>query len=289
MSVKDGHIAGKIIDPHLHFFALAEGDYHWLKPENPPFWPDKSRINHPYQQQDITSSNVPIAGFVHIEAGFDNTSPENEIRWLEQHATLPFKSIAFCDLGASDFTQQLARLTQYDSVVGIRHILDDDAKAILTSPLAQENLQQLAQQSLIFELQTDICKVENLAAVVNMLKAQPKLEVILNHAGFLPLQQLTPTLKSLLSQLSQFANLYVKASGWEMSNRQWQLQPAVSVITDLVQYFGDDRVMLASNFPVSELAQPYAKLWTNYWQSFAHTPELWQKLSYQNSHRLYRF
>ncbi len=34
----------KIIDPHIHLIDLAKGQYHWLKPQNPPHWPDKHLI-----------------------------------------------------------------------------------------------------------------------------------------------------------------------------------------------------------------------------------------------------
>ncbi|HAD88873.1 MAG TPA: amidohydrolase, partial [Alteromonas macleodii] len=81
------------IDPHIHFFALNEGHYGWLKPANAPFWPDKKAIaKHTTEHMLYCASLGQLGGFVHIEAGYDNERPWREIAFLERHCTLPFRS-----------------------------------------------------------------------------------------------------------------------------------------------------------------------------------------------------
>ena len=41
----------KIIDPHVHFFNLAEGQYTWLQGENPPAWPNLELIKQPISEK----------------------------------------------------------------------------------------------------------------------------------------------------------------------------------------------------------------------------------------------
>ncbi|MCC5853606.1 MAG: amidohydrolase, partial [Alkalimonas sp.] len=59
-----------IIDPHLHVWQLSAGDYHWLRPNNTPHWPEKAVL-----QQDFLPANLALQspfrllGAVHIEAG----------------------------------------------------------------------------------------------------------------------------------------------------------------------------------------------------------------------------
>ena len=120
----------KIIDPHLHLFNLKQGDYQWLKAENPPFWSDKKIINHSFTEKDLQlSSPFELAGFVHIEAGFDNQQPWREIAWLEKTCSLPFRSIAGINLllPSNEFQQTLDKLSKYQSVIGVREILDENA------------------------------------------------------------------------------------------------------------------------------------------------------------------
>ena len=141
----------KIIDPHLHLFNLQRGDYAWLKPQNPPFWSDKHLINKNFIEADILLSPPnQLAGFVHIEAGFDNHQPWREIDWLQQHCTLPFKSVAFADITTTTFAEHLEQLKQRNSVVGIRHILDDQAEQILSSTLIHRHFELLAEYELSF-------------------------------------------------------------------------------------------------------------------------------------------
>ena len=62
-----------ILDPHLHLFNLKSGDYHWLSPDNPPFWSDKAVIAKNFNESHLLlSTPFNLKGFVHIEAGFDN-------------------------------------------------------------------------------------------------------------------------------------------------------------------------------------------------------------------------
>ena len=62
-----------VVDPHVHLIALADGEYGWLQPSNPPFWPDKSIIARSFSPADLTlSAPLALHAFVHVEAGFDN-------------------------------------------------------------------------------------------------------------------------------------------------------------------------------------------------------------------------
>ena len=98
----------KIIDPHLHLFNIEQGDYSWLKPQCPPFWPDKPLINKNFVEADLLLPHaMHLAGFVHIEAGFDNQQPWREIDWWQQDYTLHFTRVAFADITAATFNEHL--------------------------------------------------------------------------------------------------------------------------------------------------------------------------------------
>jgi hypothetical protein len=142
----------KIIDPHLHLFNLQKGNYAWLKPQNPPFWPDKHLINKSFIEADLWLQQPNhLSGFVHIEAGFDNQQPWREIDWLDQHCTLPFKSVAFADITTTNFGAHVDQLKQYKSLAGIRHILDEQAEQILRTTLVHQHFALLSDYELSFD------------------------------------------------------------------------------------------------------------------------------------------
>lgn len=280
----------KIIDPHLHLFNLAEGQYGWLQPENPPYWDDKPRICRDFSEQDLVlPSSVTLGGFVHIEAGFDNHNPWREIAWLEKACTTPLRTIGCVDLTLpkSAFDMQIAALTGYKSLVGVRHILDDDAIALLSNAQVLQNLATLEKERLIFEAQFDANDSSDVDMFLRAIQRFPALNIALNHAGFPPPSG-DENWKANGKKLASLPNLYVKASGWEMSDREFPLPTMADRIQSLVDTFGEDRVMLASNFPLTLFRTSYASLWQAYLSlGFPHA--VLEKLCYQNACRFYRF
>ena len=286
----------KIIDPHLHLFDLDKGQYDWLKVENPPFWPDKAAIANNFSEQDIhLSSPLKLAGFVHIEAGFDNTNTWREIEWLEQSCRVDFRSVAMLDITLLPvvFSQQLTKLLRYKSVVGIRHILDDDALAILNNGNSKDNLQQLAKHKLSFELQLPITNDKVTQQLLKVISVTPELFYCINHAGWPPVALEKDNNAPLnwqenIKKLSQFSNVYIKCSGYEMADRQYSKQWQEDIISVCIANFGISRVMLASNFPLNLWHSTYQQNWLNHYNLHYSKSEL-NKLCYQNSYGFYKF
>ncbi|MCL9783439.1 amidohydrolase family protein [Vibrio sp. S4M6] len=281
----------KFIDTHLHLFDIESGDYHWLKPGNPPFWSDKAKLYRNYHEKDLQlGNNDELAGYVHIEAGYDNTRSWREVEWLEKHCQLPFRSVAAVDLTIppKTFQRDLEKLTGLPSVVGVRHIFDEQALALLCNENVTMNLRQLAKFGLSFELQmymTDSAAIEELNAQLPSLAG---LKILINHAGFPP-STTSPewdTWCENLSLLARYSECAIKCSGWEMSRRDYDINWVASVIDFCVESFGEDRVMLGSNFPLCLLSKPYQQLWTEYQSRLA---EKNKALFYDNALKWYRF
>lgn len=283
----------KIIDPHLHLFNLQKGDYAWLKPQNPPFWPDKDLIYKNFVEADVMLQQPnQLAGFVHIEAGFDNQQPWREIDWLQQHCTLPFKSVAFADITATTFAEHVEQLKQRKSVVGIRHILDEQAEQILSSELIHQHFDLLAQVEFSFDAQLSLTNDPAIEQLVALAVEYKTVRVIINHAGWPPTNHdidEQQKWKSNLQKLAKCKNIAIKLSGWEMSNRAWKPQEVEVVIQDCLDILGDTRVMLASNFPLCLFSMPYSELWNNYTELPAINAKTFEKITFSNAKKWYRF
>lgn len=277
-----------VVDPHVHLIALADGEYHWLKADNPPHWPDKPTIARDVSPDDLSLSlPFSLEAFVHVEAGFDNANPAREVAFLEQrYATssdpsseplsVPFTTIATCDLTlpSDAFNAQIASLSALLSCVGVRHILEDDARALLSSPQVLNNLRTLADKQLIFECQCDVTDAKVIEQII-AFHATTSHRWVINHAGnggdeahsvsslTEPSSSLVPSTNWLthINALAACPNIMVKASGWEMANRAYSAESITPIMGDLVNAFGCERVMLASNFPLTILRQSYQDYW----------------------------
>ncbi len=109
--------------------------------------------------------------------------------------------------------------------------------------------------------------------LVQLLVELPNLTVIVNHCGFphnfgdsSDAGEIT-IWRNNLEQLVQFEKVAVKCSGWEMTDRNYQQQWLSDIVETCVDLFGQDRVMLASNFPLCLFSYSYQ----NYWQMVTQT------------------
>lgn len=283
-----------IIDPHIHLINLEQGQYQWLSPNCLPQWDKKEAIHRSFFEADLAlQAPLSLQGFVHIEAGFDNNNPCLELAWLEQHCTLAFKSIAYLDITVDDFAQQLLALRSYTSVIGIRDILDAQAVSKLTHSNTPKNMALLAKQGWIFEAQLDIANAQSVMALSRILTSLPNLSVVINHSGK-PNRNLPDIgwIKG-LEQLASFEHCWIKCSGWEMQNQQYKIHDLASIISRVIQTFGLNRVMMASNFPVATLVDSYQHLWQTYQrilkQELALSTAEIEKLCVENAKRYYKF
>ncbi|MGJ8693690.1 MAG: amidohydrolase family protein [Thalassotalea sp.] len=283
----------KIIDPHLHLFDLSQGEYQWLKPENPPFWPDKAKIHQNFTEGDLQLTKpYTLAGFVHIEAGFDNEQPWRELQWLEQNCQQAFRSVAYIDITNSpiNFALELSKLTQFSTVVGVRYIFDEDNIINeLNSEQLLTNLQKLAEHQLIFELQISFDHIEAVNLVCQLLTRLPNLTIIINHAGFPEQDNQFEQWQSAIKKFSLFEHCALKCSGWEMVNRDYSVQWQQKVVSHCLACFGEDRVMLASNFPLTLFSVDYQGYWQNYIENLKLTSKQREKVCFENSYRWYQF
>ncbi len=282
----------RIIDPHVHLFDLTLGEYQWLKMDKPPFWPDKHLIVKNFSEQDLNlPAPLELAGFVHIEAGFDNQKPWREIAWLETQCTLAFRSIAMLDITLPSvlFTQQLEKLSQFNSVVGIRYILDDDAHAILSDTNCQINLEILAAKKLSFELQMSVSDTKAVKYLSKILTSVPTLKVSINHVGWPALDEQQHLIwLANIKLLAKFQHVYIKCSGYEMADRDYPPSWPHQIINHCIENFGIERVMLASNFPLNLFRASFQDTWLNNIAQ-PYTPVEIHRLCYSNAEHFYLF
>jgi len=290
-----------VIDPHLHFFALSQGDYHWLKPDNPPHWPDKNNLCRDYLIDNLSlEPPLHLAGFVHIEAGFDNSKPYREIEWLEQQCfSVPFRSIAFVNLTlpTSKFSVQLKQLLSYSSVVGCRYILDQNAANLLTNQTVIQNLALLAQHKLLFECQLSLTDKLALSALENVMQKLPSLKIMINHAGLIHesnnafSEQYKADIEDqwliALNTLAAYKQCAIKCSGWEMVQRKYNGIWMQEIIQACLYFMGENNVMLASNFPLCTLSKDYQQLWNEY-QNLPFSAPVINKMTFDNAKQWYQ-
>lgn len=285
----------KVTDPHLHLFNLSQGEYGWLQPTKGPDWPDKSKLLCDFKESDLRMNNpLCLAGYVHIEAGFNNDQSWLEVDWVEAQAILPVRTIGCVDLclDPTQFIDQLTELARRSSLVGVRHIFDDQLNRILSHPNTIPNLHVLESEGIVFELQFNATQLSEVDQVVRALKKVPSLSVVLNHQGF-GSSALSHNMKEAwlygLTALSELPSVKVKCSGLEMLDRHFTPLTLKQTLEEVVSRFGQSRVMMASNFPLVTLSMSYEAYWLMVVEAIAQAGLDRDNLVDLNARETYRF
>ncbi|MDG4889885.1 MULTISPECIES: amidohydrolase family protein [unclassified Mesorhizobium] len=265
-----------IVDPHQHFWHLSLARHHWLiGPVRDRVFGDYSAIQRNYLLGDYLedTKNQNVVKSVHIEAEFDETEPVEETRWLQAHADkhgFPHGIVGNADLAAADAGDVLDQHMQYGNFRGIRHTLcyDPDPRKsfskhpdIINSVEFRAGFQQLENRALSFDLAAYYHQAED---SFQLAKRFANTQFIVNHAGF-PLDKSAEGLinwRAAMKRLAGAPNIATKISGFGVSDPNWTLESIRPLVLHLIDCFGIERCMFASNFPVDKLFKTYDEIFS---------------------------
>ncbi|MFT3996358.1 MAG: amidohydrolase family protein [Asticcacaulis sp.] len=259
------------IDAHIHLWDLDHLRYGWL---SAPF--DDSGVNG--STEAIASTYLPqhyqadatgfdVRGTVHIDAGAHSDDALLETQWLQKlhdETGIPSAIVAFAGLNDPKVEALLEAHCQYTAVRGIRHILNWHPNAyfsytpanLLDDPQWLAGYALLARYGLSFDLQIYENQMKASAALA---AKHPDIPMMLNHAG-MPvndgeghLTRWEDGLKALAAQ----PNVSVKISGMGFADRHWTTDSIRPLVLKVIDIFGTDRVMFASDVPTDKLFSDY--------------------------------
>jgi predicted TIM-barrel fold metal-dependent hydrolase len=95
--------------------------------------------------------------------------------------------------------------------------------------------------------------------LVPLIEANPELTVVIDHMADCPLDR--PDLLKLLLDLARYPKVFVKISDmWSLSKQSYPFADAQDQVKRLLDRFGAQRLMWATNWPVSLTQLPYARI-----------------------------
>ncbi len=271
--------AGPIIDPHMHLWDLDRHYYAWLQdtplPNNPAG--DMSPIAYrSYGLDDYLADSAGwnLAQVVHVECGLPPKDQLSETDWLQGLADTRgviggiVAGAWLEDPGVEALLEaQAARL----NVRGVRQIVSWHADPLKTygdhdrlqDPRWRQGYALLARHGLSFDLQL---YPSQMRAAAELAAAHPDIPVIVNHAG-LPTDRDEAGLAAWrdgLALLAQLPNVACKISGLAMIDRAWTTHSLRPFVLRVIETFGVERCMFASNFPVEKVHGSFGAFYRAY-------------------------
>lgn len=249
-------------------------NYHnWLNNRESSLLGPLASLHQNYLKENYSqdSNNFFVENVVHIESASTKYALQ-EVEWLEKH--YGNDSFLGAIVGGVDFMDENLESTldfyrHQSKVKGVRQLLNWHKKLTYTAADRQNDLSNsiwmsrfalLKKYNLSFDMQ--ICPEQMIDAVL-LLQKFPDIMVVVNHAG-MPIQEDMDIWRKSIVALSRCHNVHIKLSGFGMLDHYWDGESIAPLIEHVINSFGTNRCMFASNFPVDKLYSTYDNLMQSY-------------------------
>ena len=277
-----------IIDAHHHFWDLSLKKNPWLMSDNQiPFrYGNYKSICKNFLTKDYfeVSKNHNIVKTIHMETEWDPNDPIGETEWLHklfEMTGFPNALVAQAWFDRNDIEKVLENQSKYDLTRSIRHKPKstknpntklDNIKGSLNDPVFRRGYSLLKKHKLHFDLQTPWWHLND---ATQLAKDFPDTIIILNHTG-LPSDRSFDGLNQWRMNLEEFSeqpNTAIKISGICVPGKKWTVKLNKEIILDVINIFGYERCMFASNFPVDSLCATFDEIYNGFKNITAGLPE----------------
>jgi L-fuconolactonase len=251
-------------DAHQHFWQPARGDYAWLRPDDPrvaplvrDFMPDA--LAPLLRAQGVTRT-------VLVQAAESVAETEFMLAVAEAHDFVA-GVVGWVDLASADAASTLSRLSANDRLKGLRPMLqdlpEDDWINHAPQPEAMRTLQRLG---LRFDA---LVKPRQLAPLRRFARAWPELPIVIDHAAKPPLASAwndepmrawrrdMAALAAAPQVACKLSGLLTEMAAADCASREQSIDRLRPVVDALLGWFGPERLMWGSDWPVLTLAGGY--------------------------------
>lgn len=248
-----------VIDAHHHFWDPSRRDYPWMGDE-------LASIRRRFGPEDL----APLLA----AAGVDRTvlvqtiSSVDETReFLATAAGTDFVAgvVGWVDLTEPSVGDTLAELRAGDGgtyLVAIRHQVHDEPDPVwLLRDDVQRGIQKVGEAGLVYDL---LVKTRELPAAAELARSFPDLRFVLDHIAKprIAAGPRDPEWEQAMAPLADCANVYCKLSGMVTEARwtDWTTDDLLPYVTRVLEWFGPERCMFGSDWPVCLLASDYSRV-----------------------------
>ena len=244
-----------IIDTHHHLWDFNETDYGWMDDSMKVL--KRSYLPGEFQEEILKAG---VGGTIVVQA----RQMLEETLWLldlsDRHSFIK-GVVGWVDLCAEDLEDQLELLSRHPRLVGVRHVIHDEADdEFMLRPSFLRGIRTLGKFKLTYDL---LLFPRHLARAHKLVKLFPEQRFVLDHMAkpFIRKGLLTPWQEELES-LSTGDNVWCKVSGMvtEGDLKSWKFEDFVPYMEAAFKAFGTERILLGSDWPVCKLAGEYEQV-----------------------------
>jgi L-fuconolactonase len=241
-----------IVDAHHHFWDPGRRQYPWMGPDlhaiHQPFGPENLRPL-------LTDNGIDRTILVQTISSIDETR-----EFLDIAARTDFVAgvVGWVDLTSDDATADIASIAT-EHLVGIRHQVHDepDPEWLLRADV-QRGIARVGEAGLVFDL---LVRTRELPAALETVRRHPSLRFVIDHAAKPHIAGVSwdAAWEKAMAPFSDEANVACKLSGLvtEAAWKSWTPEQLEPYVLRVKSWFGSERCMFGSDWPVCLLAATY--------------------------------
>lgn len=276
----------RVIDPHIHLCRMSSGLYPHFADQKPgmPFAQTYTLEAFIAEAAD----EIDLVGAVHVEAfPIDPVRETKIIQEIADDSLFPIMMVGNADLTADNLAAVIDGHMAHSIFRGVRQVVNihqnpaytKAPKDLLNEPRFVQGLQHLGEREVSFDMQL---LGHQMARAAEVAGECPNTQIIINHTGLWTDRTLEGwgVYKEGLRALAAHPNVAIKISGTGMRDPKWTVESLRPILYEVLEAFGIERAMFASNFPVDKTWSSYKRIW----KSFA---DCTADLSVVERHRLF--
>jgi L-fuconolactonase len=256
-------VSPRVIDAHHHLWCYSAAEYDWIDETMSALRRD---FLLPEFAAELTKAGV--GGAITIQA----RQTVQETRWLldlSRNCEAIRGVVGWAPIAAPDFETTMDVLATDPKLVGLRHVVQAEPRNFLDGADFNRGIRTLQK----FGLTYDLLIVESqLEEATRFVDRHPHQAFVLDHIAKprIAAREIEPWRTRIL-ELSKRSNVCCKLSGMvtEDAWSHWSIDSLQPYLNTVVEAFGTNRLMAASDWPVSLLATGYASWWQTLQSYFA--------------------
>ncbi|RMI42855.1 amidohydrolase family protein [Streptomyces triticirhizae] len=245
------------IDAHHHFWRVARQAQPWRDPHH------HAAIARDFEPEHLAGELAAAGVDATVLVQSVDSAEEND-RLAAYAARAPFVAglVGWLPLAEPAAAHRELDRFRADALCGVRTLVGRDPLRWLRDPATVELCERLAERGLCW----DVVPVtpEQVSAVGELAEAVPGLRIVVDHLARPPVERGAPgeaaDWSARLAALAANPGVALKVSvgidvltAWE----RWDAAALRPFVAEAVRHFGPERLMLASNWPVSLLRRDY--------------------------------